>query len=65
MIVDNELHGNGAVKVDDGSENFAHFITVPIFTRIEQSIRKNLANIGDSDWMVISINIDKFDFISV
>ena len=53
MIFDKELLGYGAVKDDGASENFAHYITVPIFTRIEQTIRKNLAKAGDSNWMVM------------
>lgn len=53
MIVDNELIGYGAVKDDEASTMLAHHETVPIFTGIEQAIRKNLVEFGDSGWMVI------------
>lgn len=54
MIVDNELLGIGAVKDADDGDNFAHlYPTVPIFTWMENSIQKNLSEIGDSTWMVM------------
>jgi len=59
MIRDNELLGIGAVKDIDDGDNFAHlFPNVPIFTWIENSIRKNISEIGDSTWMVM-FNINK------